>query len=83
MRATSAVAPSRRVGAGGIWSGSRGVLREHLRLFTNLELALQLHRQRRKVEEGFRDLKGLLGLGKAMNKRRANGENGEPPALGL
>jgi len=74
MRATSAVAPSGRVGTGVIWSGSRGVLREHLRLFSNLELTLQLHRQRRKVEEGFRDLKGLLGLGKVMNKRRENME---------
>ena len=74
MRATSAVAPSGRVGTGVIWSGPRGVLREHLRLFSNLELTLQLHRQRRKVEEGFRDLKGLLGLGKVMNKRRENME---------
>jgi transposase len=54
----------------------RGGLREPLWLFTNLEpeLALEVYRQRMKVEEGFRDLKGLLGLGKVMNKKRENME---------
>lgn len=50
----------------------RGGLREPLWLFTNLEpeLALEVYRQRMKVEESFRDLKGLLGLGRLMNKKR-------------
>jgi hypothetical protein len=50
----------------------RGGLREPLWLFTNLqpELALRVYRQRMKMEESFRDLKGWLGLGSVMNKKR-------------
>jgi len=59
-------------------------LREPLWLFTTLEpeLALEVYRQRVKVEESFRDLEGLLGLGKGINKRQENEDSGLP-ALGL
>jgi hypothetical protein len=59
-------------------------LREPLGLFTTLEpeLALEVYRQRMKVEESFRELEGLLGLGSGINKRQENEDSG-PPALGL
>lgn len=54
----------------------RGGLREPLWLFTNLEpeLALEVCRERMKIEESFRNLKGLLGLGRVMNKKREHME---------
>jgi len=45
-------------------------LEEPIWVFSNLEpeVALEIYRARMKVEQSFRDLKGLLGLEKAMPK---------------
>ncbi|MEM4203368.1 MAG: hypothetical protein QXS54_04790, partial [Candidatus Methanomethylicaceae archaeon] len=45
---------------------------EPLWVMTDLapEHGLQVYRARTKIEEGFRDLKGLLGMGRVMNKRQ-------------
>lgn len=47
---------------------------EPVMVFTNLdpERGLALYRERMKIEEMFRDVKGLLGLGKVMTKGRGN-----------
>lgn len=45
-------------------------------LITNLppKEACEVYSERMKIEESFRDLKGLLGLGQVMNKKRENME---------
>lgn len=45
-------------------------------LITNLppQEACTMYSERMKIEESFRDLKGLLGLGQVMNKKRQNME---------
>ncbi|MGQ9836359.1 MAG: transposase [Thermoanaerobaculaceae bacterium] len=45
-------------------------------VFTNMdpEEGLELYRERMRIEEMFRDVKGLLGLGKVMTKGRRNPE---------
>lgn len=47
---------------------------EPVMVFTNLEpeRGLALYRERMKIEEMFRDVKGLLGLEKVMTKGRGN-----------
>lgn len=48
--------------------------REPIYVFSNLEPeeALALYRQRMKIEETFRDAKGLMGLERVMSKSRKN-----------
>ena len=38
------------------------------------EEALDIYHSRMKIEESFKDMKGLLGRGKLMNKKRGNME---------
>jgi hypothetical protein len=62
-----------KVNVAGIWK--RG-LSEPLWVISNLdpEEALRIYKLRMKIEESFRDLKGLLNLDKIMNKKRGNME---------
>lgn len=62
-----------KVNLAGEWHKGVG---EPLWVMSNLppEEALKLYHQRMKIDESFKDMKSLLGLGKAMNKRRENME---------
>jgi transposase len=57
---------------------SRAGLDEPVWVFSNLEpeKALEIYRGRMKIEQSFRDVKGLLGLEKAMPKKFENLETG-------
>ena len=61
------------VNVAGLW---RKGLKEPLWVITNLEPedALDIYRQRMKIEESFKDLKSLLCIDKIMNKRQDNME---------
>ncbi len=62
-----------KVNLAGEWKGG---LKEPLWLISNLqpEAALEMYKARMKIEESFKDLKGLLNLEKLMNKKRDNME---------
>ena len=53
----------------GVW---RPGLRQPLWIITDLEpeKGLEIYRQRMKIEQSFRDLKSLLGMGRVMNQRQ-------------
>ena len=62
-----------RVNIAGEWKKG---FKEPLWVITNIEPeeALKIYKARMKIEESFKDLKSILGMGKIMNKKRENME---------